>query len=116
GQDCLLCGEGSAPELLCAACADSLPALPEHCPRCALPSPFGSVCGACLANPPHFDATTALWLYEFPSDRLVQALKYRARLALVPFFARRLARGPLPAYDLLIPMPLHPERLAQRGF
>jgi len=74
------------------------------------------VCGTCLASPPEFDATLALWLYEFPCDRLVQALKYRARLALAPFFARSLARRPLPPYDLLIPMPLYPERLAQRGF
>jgi ComF family protein len=74
------------------------------------------VCGTCLASPPYFDATLALWLYEFPCDRLVQALKYRARLALASFFARSLARRPLPPYDLLIPMPLHPGRLALRGF
>lgn len=116
GQDCQLCGAKSGPELLCAACAASLPVLPENCPVCALPSPRGSACGACLASPPHFDATLALWLYEFPCDQLVQALKYRARLALAPFFGRSLARRPLPPCDLLIPMPLHPDRLAQRGF
>ena len=61
---------------------------------------------SCLADPPRFDATTALWLYEFPCDRLVQALKYRARLALASFFARRpWRRGPLPAVDLVVPMP-----------
>ena len=116
GQDCPLCGARSGPELLCADCAASLPALPEHCPRCALPSPRGSVCGNCLASPPYFDGTQALWLYEFPCDRLVQALKYRAWLALAPFFGDRLASRPLPAIDLVMPMPLHPDRLAQRGF
>jgi ComF family protein len=90
--------------------------LPECCPRCALPSPRGSLCGACLADPPHFDGTVALWAYEFPSDRLVQALKYRAWLGLAPFFARRLASRSLPAVDLIVPMPQHPHRLAQRGF
>src|SRR6267142_2554932 len=106
GQDCPLCG----------ACTAGLPALPEHCPRCALPSPRGALCGSCLASPPLFDGTTALWLYEFPCDRLVQALKYRGWLALAPFFARGLASRPLPAIDLIVPMPLHPDRLAQRGF
>lgn len=115
-QDCALCGASGGHEPLCAACTADLPALPEHCPRCALPSPRGSVCGRCLASPPHFDATLALWLYEFPCDRLVQALKYRARLALAPFFARSFAARPLPAVDLVVPMPLHPDRLAQRGF
>jgi len=116
GQDCLLCGEESGRELLCAACIAELPALPESCPRCALPSPAAAVCGSCLNHPPHFDATLALWRYEFPCDRLVQALKYRARLALAGFFARNLASRPLPEVDLIVPMPLHPKRLAERGF
>jgi ComF family protein len=116
GGDCALCGGRSGPEFLCAACTAGLPALPERCPRCAAPSPRGAQCGSCLADPPHFDATLALWLYDFPCDRLVQALKYRAWLALAPFFAQNFASRPLPAVDLLVPMPLHPARLAQRGF
>ena len=116
GQDCALCGAESGTGPLCGACTASLPELQEHCPRCALPSPSGSLCGACLASPPYFDGTQALWLYEFPCDRLVQALKYRAWLALAPFFGGRLASRPLPAIDLVVPMPLHPDRLAQRGF
>ena len=116
GHDCALCGARGGLELLCEGCAAGLPELPEHCPRCALPSPSGSLCGSCLAAPPHFDETTALWLYEFPCDRLVQALKYRAWLGLASFFARRLAPLAPRAVDLLVPMPLHPERLAQRGF
>jgi ComF family protein len=116
GLDCPLCGADGGPELLCEACTASLPALPEHCPRCALPSPRGSICGSCLAAPPHFDETAALWLYEFPCDRLVQALKYRAWLGLASFFAHRLAGRAIAATDLVVPMPLHPERLALRGF
>lgn len=115
-EDCVLCGAESGPELLCPACLAELPALPESCPRCALPSPGASVCGSCLSKPPHFDGTLALWPYEFPCDRLVQALKYRARLALAGFFARALASRPLPEIDLIVPMPLHPRRLAGRGF
>jgi ComF family protein len=116
GQDCALCGAVSGAEPVCAACIGGLPAAPAHCPRCALPAPGGLTCGACLAAPPHFDGTVALWLYEFPCDRLVQALKYRARLGLASFFARQLAARALPPVDLVVPMPLHPERLAQRGF
>lgn len=116
GHDCPLCGARGGPELLCLACSRSLPALPECCPRCALPAPGGTLCGSCLADPPRFDATTALWLYEFPCDRLVQALKYRARLELASFFAQAMASRPLPAADLVVPMPLHPDRLAHRGF
>ncbi len=116
GEDCLLCGAEGGPELLCSACIAELPALAESCPRCALPSPAAAVCGSCLKRPPHFDATLALWRYEFPCDGLVQALKYRARLALAGFFARSLASRPLPAFDVIVPMPLHPKRVAERGF
>jgi ComF family protein len=116
GEDCLLCGAETAPELLCPACIAELPVLPDSCPRCALPSPAGAVCGSCLNHPPHFDATLALWRYEFPCDGLVQALKYRARLALAGFFARSLASRTMPEVDLIVPMPLHPRRLAERGF
>jgi len=116
GGDCLLCGAESGPELLCAACIGELPALPESCPQCALPSRAAAVCGSCINRSPHFDATLALWRYEFPCDGLVQALKYRAQFALAGFFARSLASRPLPEVDVVLPMPLHAKRLAERGF
>ena len=81
-----------------------------------MPSPGGSVCGDCLKRPPAFDHTIALWRYEFPCDRMIQSLKYHARLALAGFFAGMLASKPLPRVDLIVPMPLYPTRLAGRGF
>jgi ComF family protein len=115
-QDCALCGASSGDALLCPGCCADLPALPESCPRCAQPSPGGAPCGACLAAPPHFDGTIAVWRYEFPCDRLVHALKYRARLPIAAFFARALAARLAGRVDLVVPMPLHRSRLAQRGF
>src|SRR2546428_13226450 len=108
GGDCLLCGEESGPELLCAACAAELPALAEHCPQCALPSRAGAVCGSCLDRPPHYDRTLALWRYEFPCDRLAHALQYRARLAPARFFSRGLPSRPPPHGRLIVSMTLHP--------
>jgi len=116
GQDCALCGAESGLEALCSDCRSDLPTLPASCPQCALPSPGGEVCGTCFRKPPHFDGTVALWRYEFPCDRLVQALKYRARIALAVYFAGRLASRPLPEVDLVVPMPLHRRRLRERGF
>ncbi|HEY7674549.1 MAG TPA: ComF family protein [Burkholderiales bacterium] len=116
GRDCLLCGAQADGEFFCGGCATTLPGLTERCPQCALPTPGSAVCGNCLGRPPHFDRTTALWRYEFPCDRLVQALKYRGRLAVAQCFARRLAAEQLPRAHLLLPMPLHPRRLRARGF
>jgi len=80
----------------CTACIGELPVLAESCPGAPSQSRRGGVRE--LPQPsPHFDATLALWRYEFPCDRLVQALKYRAQLALAGFFARSLASRPLPS-------------------
>lgn len=115
-QDCALCGARSGCEVLCEGCTSSLPGLAGSCPRCALPIARGSICGTCLSDPPYFDGTLALWPYEFPCDRLVQALKYRSWLGLASFFADQLAGRDLPHVDVIVPTPLHPTRLAQRGF
>lgn len=114
-QDCLLCGAASDDAPLCGPCRDELPALPRACPLCAMPSAFGDICGACLRHPPQFDMTVAAWRYAYPVDRLVQALKFHGRLALAPFFADVLA-SLVERADVVIPMPLHPSRLAERGF
>nr|WP_282959161.1 ComF family protein [Azoarcus sp. L1K30] len=115
-QDCFLCAARSYDQPLCAACRAELPAqLAPGCPICALPTPSGAVCGHCLVAPPAFDATRAAFDYGFPIDVLVQALKYRHRLSLAAFFAR--AIGELKGdFDLIVPMPLHARRLAERGF
>jgi len=115
-QDCVLCGAGSGDDLLCPGCRADLPELRDVCPRCALPSPGAAPCWACLVDPPYFDRTVAVWRYEFPCDRLVQALKYRARLPIAEFFARALATQLRGRVDLVVPMPLHRSRLAERGF
>ena len=118
-QDCLLCGALSWQRPLCAACYADLPPLPApRCPQCATPTPNGEICGRCLRAPPAFDAAFAPWRYDFPLDRLVQALKYNGRLALSGLFADALAQV-LPEdfrADLLLPVPLHPQKLSERGF
>lgn len=117
-QHCFVCGERSGATAVCAHCTAGLPGHPPSaCPVCALPTRDGTLCGQCLCEPPAFDSTRAVFSYAFPVDRMVQALKYRARLGLAGYFTRLLAGlGPPPASDLLLPMPLHLLRLRQRGF
>jgi ComF family protein len=76
------------------------------------------VCGACLKNPPAFDRTLAVYQYAFPASVLVQQLKYGGELALAPWLADRLVEALASAVrpDLIIPMPLHENRLKERGF
>lgn len=125
-QDCFLCGlpvfekqVGGA--LVCPPCADDLPRLGPRCPVCAMPAPRGERCGPCLRHPPHFDYTAAALDYAFPVDRLVQSLKYAARLPLARLFARfmldEIQSRPAHALpDCIVAMPLHANRLRNRGF
>lgn len=119
-RDCLLCGVGGGSggdSVLCAACVAQLPQLTsERCPVCAQPAPQAQVCGACLSQAPHFDSTEAIWRYDFPLDRLIQSLKYSRRLASADFFGTALAALPVTDADVILPVPLSAQRLAQRGF
>lgn len=116
---CLLCGAATRGDQLCPGCREDLPALPPgRCPQCALPSHGGVTCGACLRRPPAFDRTVAVHAYGFPLDALVKHCKYRGALELTAWFAQSLAAQvrKQDRVDVLIPMPLHAERLAERGF
>jgi len=117
GGSCFIC-RGAARELICDACDAELPRLSAPaCPRCALASPGGLVCGRCLRDDPAYDATRAALAYEFPADALIQALKFRGELALAPLLAALLAPSlGEERIDCIVPLPLSRERLRRRGF
>jgi ComF family protein len=118
-RNCLLCGVPSGAHPLCPGCDRDLPwHTRPHCPQCATPTPDGQVCGTCLRHPPAFDRTHAALAYAFPLDRLIPRLKYHGRLAVAPALGACLARAveAAPRPDRLIPMPLHPQRVRERGF
>jgi ComF family protein len=104
---------------VCAGCeGDFLPARVARCPRCALRlgSATAGQCGACLADPPHYDATMALADYAAPIAGMVAALKFSARVDLADAFARLLAGRETARPDLVIAVPLSFERESERGF
>ncbi len=115
-----MCGAESAGDAVCEACARALPNRPSSaCPRCGLPGLSGGCCAACEREKPAYDATLALYDFVFPVDAMVHALKYRHRLSMASFFGAALAARAqdFGAHaDLILPMPLHPRRLAERGF
>ncbi len=117
-QACFLCGARVTGKQLCPACAADLPVSGHACPQCALPSHDGAICGACLKHPPAFDRTLAAFAYAFPLDVLIRQCKYTHATQLTALFAEHMAErvGANTHLDLLLPMPLHPARLAQRGF
>jgi len=119
-QRCVLCATPSFDALLCRECLDDMPRIEGPCPSCALSSPAGQTCGACLATPPPQSATIGAWCYAFPADRLLHELKYGGRLALAEPFADALVaavglRGN-PRLDCVVALPLAVARQRMRGF
>jgi ComF family protein len=91
-----------------------------RCARCALRLPsLHSPCADCAGQRPSFTRTVCVADYGFPWDRLVADFKFHGRVELAPALAQRLtqavrdAAAPLP--QLVLPVPLHTERLAERG-
>lgn len=123
---CILCrGRGQWPVLdLCAACEGDLPALDGGCPRCALPGAAGTgygECARCRRDPPPYDRCHAPFDYGFPVDGMIQSLKYGGQLAMARVLGTLLAASVQSAglhldVDVLLPVPLHPGKLAERGF
>jgi ComF family protein len=117
---CLVCGEaGAGGRDLCGECFAALPWSRHACPRCGAPQASAAAdCGDCLRSPPPYTATTAVWTYGFPLDRLLPRFKFHADLAagrqLVELMLPVLAAAPRP--QALVPVPLHRQRLRERGY
>ncbi|MGH8041931.1 MAG: ComF family protein [Rudaea sp.] len=119
---CLLCGSaGSRRRDLCIACAADLARNRVCCPRCALPLDAPApMCGECLQREPLFAAAFAPFVYAPPLDSLLTRLKFGRSLAAGRVLSElwidavRTASPALP--QALIPVPLHPQRLRERGY
>ena len=123
---CLVCGGRGADGLdLCPACTTGLPWLISACHCCAIPLATADptlLCGHCLQQPPSLAETHAACLYGAPLDRLLPRFKFHHDLAAGRLLAQLMARAfaPLPPAwprpAALLPVPLHPRRLRQRGY
>ncbi len=114
---------GPAPSaLLCGDCWQELPWNRPACRRCAEPlnSPLQPLCRRCARRAPPQTLCVAAWRYQQPVSAWIQACKFARQLGYLPAFADALAEAlcthGAPRPDLLLPVPLHPERLRQRGF
>ena len=122
-SNCFLC-EQSVPfeQLFCAGCTDRLPFTGPGCARCGIPlaRQHEALCGRCLSNPPAFERTLSLYRYRPPIDFVVQQFKFHEKLYLGHWLGRKLGEKARQCYEkspqLLVPVPLHPERIRERGF
>ena len=122
---CVLCQRQGQTRLdLCRSCEASLPWLEHACPVCALPLPLSGLakCGRCLQGQRRIHRTFSAFRYDTPVSGLISQFKYQRRLAAGRVLTSLLAQQIQLHYqnqclpELLLPIPLHPARLRQRGY
>lgn len=127
-RSCVHCGglvEGGGLRHLCAACERSLHVVaPPHCTTCGHPF-YGEMlanrrCEHCEALEPEFGEGKTAILLKGPGRALVHALKYHHGLHVLEDLAALMRRAPgYAAYlrgAVLVPVPLHPRKLRERGY
>jgi len=126
-KQCLLClSTTDNKHLLCSDCEQDLPKNAFHCVICA--SPFSAaqtenkhlICGQCQKNPPHYTTSIIPHFYASPLKQLITQLKFHGNLFYTPLLAQSFIhsvkhrKNNLP--ECIIPIPLHTQRLRERGF
>ncbi|WP_414649845.1 ComF family protein [Dyella sp.] len=117
---CQLCGgAGETGMDLCAGCMADMPGNHSCCARCALPLPASiAMCGRCLKRAPAWDGAWVPFVYGWPLDSLESRFKFHGDLACGRSLSSLWERaGPPPRCpDLIVPVPLHRQRLRERGY
>jgi len=81
------------------------------------------ICGDCLNHPPPYTRVFALYSYEPPLPSLIAGLKFEAEFSHASLFSTMMTHAIQSRWypeqnlpDCIIPMPLHPFRLRERGY
>ena len=86
---------------------------------CGTPLREGNLCPTCIGHPLTIDGIRSQFLFEGTIRQAIHQFKYRhlkaAAAPLGQLLAKFLRSYPLPS-EILIPVPLHPKRLRERGY
>ncbi|MEN6621748.1 MAG: ComF family protein [Smithella sp.] len=126
---CLACTEiinQPAKKHFCSDCFEKINFITDNfCPICGMPylvNPAGRhVCGSCLENKPYYCQARAVAAFETVIMDTVHKFKYGRNISTGHALGSFMADFAFPDFDfsefsLLIPVPLHVNRLRERGF
>jgi ComF family protein len=111
-----------AGKTLCTSCMEMVKIITAPiCRRCGVKVLAGEdrYCQGCLSSPPPFAMARSVAMYHEPVINLLHRLKYRGDTAVLQPL-RQIISAPgasllPPDCDLIVPVPLHRDRLRQRG-
>jgi len=107
---------------VCDACVARFAPPAARCGSCALPIPEGVArCGECVGDPPPLDACLAACTYAWPWPDCIAQFKFRGEAGWAGPLATLMRSLPwvepaLEQCDSVLPMPMAPARLRERGF
>lgn len=128
-DNCLLCRSflnSRHSQQLCAGCLSRIKLnTPPFCLKCSrhleLPTPDG-LCPTCVKTSYAFDQAWGVCSYDDALPSLIHQFKYDGKTSLRFTFSRLMFdfinqyQIPMDNFDMIIPMPLHPTRLRERGY
>lgn len=116
-RDLLPGREAPSPRLaVCGACEATLDRVLECCPTCGVESALEQPCEHCRAAPPPFDSVASAFRYGAAIATILHHYKYEDHPELAASLGACIAQLPLPAVDLVAPVPLHAARRRARTY
>jgi len=125
-KHCLLClSPTTNTHLFCSNCESDLPENLNFCILCATPFPQSNmsealICGKCQKTPPFYTTSLIPNLYVSPLKELIGQLKFHGNLYYAPLLAQLFINSTKHRKnnppECIIPVPLHQQRLQERGF
>jgi ComF family protein len=117
-QYCMGCRQEG--RVICLPCRSRLPRLiSPFCSRCGLPQNDGKPCQDCADQSFIIDGIRSVFLFEGLIQKAIHSFKYQNLRTLTRPLAETMAEyiktNNMPI-EVLIPVPLHPARLHQRGY
>lgn len=118
---CLGCAHLLKPgQYFCQACGSTLKRVLRPCTLCGIENPSSDpICARCLYDPPRWQKMIAPLIYQGFSRDLLLQLKFSESLHLANSLTHHLItrfRQSKPLPEVLLPVPLHRNRLLDRGY
>lgn len=125
---CMACGillAGPEDASFCPACFSLIRFIvPPLCPCCGIPltgAGADHLCGDCLVSRPPYAIARAVARYEAVLLDAIHVFKYKGKITTGEVLGKIMADYAYPDfsvadYSLIVPVPLHPKRLRERGF
>jgi ComF family protein len=126
---CLICGtllKENESSFFCSGCRSRINFVKSpQCTRCGLPfqntEDEDHLCGECILSKPFFSTARALGKYEGALMEAIHLFKYKGKITIGKTLGKLMAQAEYNSlnirdYSLIIPIPLHRKKLAERGF